>query len=77
MSIRSLLVLAHVILQAIFSTHLWHMFREDLLAEEAGVNGESWEEQVQLFCACVEKARHRRDPAATVGESHSCQVDVL
>lgn len=56
--------------QAVYSTQLWRIFSDDLLAEEAGANGESWEDQAQLFCACVERARHQ----GTDGESHSCQV---
>ena len=51
------------------------MFLDDLLAEEAGANGECWEEQAQLFCACVERARHQGGAAAgAAGESQSCQV---
>ena len=63
--------------QAIFSTQLWSIFRDDVRAEEGGASGgECWEEQAQLFCACVERARHsgRNTAAATPGESNSCQV---
>lgn len=62
--------------QAIFSTQSWRIFREDLREEYADgqAPAESWEDQAQLFCACVERARHRGGAAASAGESHSCQV---
>ncbi|CBJ31220.1 conserved unknown protein [Ectocarpus siliculosus] len=64
------------LLEAVYSTQLWRIFSDDLLAEEAGANGENWEEQAQLFCACVERARHQGGVSGPSGDSHSCQ-DVL
>ncbi|CAM9955688.1 unnamed protein product [Scytosiphon promiscuus] len=64
------------LLEAIYSTQLWRIFSDDLLSEEAGANGENWEEQAQLFCACVERAKHQGGVEGPSGGSHSCQ-DVL
>lgn len=68
----------HVQSKAVFSTQLWGMFREDLLAEEGNARIDPWEAQAQLFCACVERARHQKRPGGgTPGESHSCQVNCI